>query len=196
MQFIFKFIFTSLLFFTAGQAYAVLLPEPFHSPSSGEMTVSDLKWTDPAQLPEGIKKSSDYQKWSKDLSAPILWFAEINVDDNSKTQEILIASSASGSGGRNFLLMTEAKKGKWRALSQIFGAPIFITSQSSAYADLQTYHRSGGDMWLQVFKFKNQKYEFHTSTLIPRSLVTECFYQRWLQLNLLRARLSNLKCDF
>ncbi|OYU11148.1 MAG: hypothetical protein CFE38_14325 [Comamonadaceae bacterium PBBC1] len=123
-------------------------------------------------------------------------FSEINVDDNSKTQEILIASSVSGSGGRNFLLMTETKKGKWRALSQIFGAPIFIASQSSAYADLQTYHRSGGDMWLQVFKFRNQKYELHTSTLMPRSLVTECFYQRWLQLNLLRARLSNLKCDF
>lgn len=51
-------------------------------------------------------------------------------------------------------------------------------------------------MWLQVFKFKNQKYERHTSTLMPRSLVTECFYQRWLQLNLLRAQASNLKCDF
>lgn len=123
-----------------------------------------------------------------------MWFSEINVDDNNKTQEILIASSFSGSDGRNFLLMTETKKGKWRALSQIFGAPIFIASQSSAYADLQTYHRSGGDMWLQVFKFKNGKYQLHTSTLMPRSLVTECFYQRWLQLNLLRVRQSNLKC--
>lgn len=196
MSFFVKFTFVSLLFLTAGQAFAALLPEPFHSPSSVEITVSDLKWADPAQLPDGIKKSSDYQQWIKILDAPILCFSEINVDDNSKTQEILIASSVSGSGGRNFLLMTETKKGKWRALSQIFGAPIFIASQSSAYADLQTYHRSGGDMWLQVFKFRNQKYELHTSTLMPRSLVTECFYQRWLQLNLLRARLSNLKCDF
>lgn len=195
MPFIVKLIFTSLIFLTAGQAFAVLLPEPFHSPSSGEITVSDLKWTDPARLPEAIKKSSDYQKWSKDLDAPILWFSEINVDGNNKTQEILIASSFSGSGGRNFLLMTETINGKWRALSQIFGAPIFIASQSSAYADLQTYHRSGGDMWLQVFKFKNSKYQPHTSTLMPRALVTECFYQRWLQLNLLSARLSNLKCD-
>lgn len=196
MSFIVKFSFASLLFLTAGQAFAVLLPVPFHSPSSGERTVSDLKWTDPAQLPEAIRKSSDYKKWIKNLGAPILWSSEINVDDNNKTQEILIASSFSGSGGRNFLLMTETKKGKWRALSQIFGAPIFIASQSSAYADLQTYHRSGGDMWLQVFKFKNQKYEFHTSTLVPRSLVTECFYQRWLQLNLLSARQSDQKCNF
>lgn len=196
MLFIVKLTCASLLFLSASQAFSVLLPEPFQSPSSGEISVSDLKWTDPAKLPEAIRKSSDYQKWIKDLDAPILWFSEINVDDNNKTQEILIASSVSGSGGRNFLLMTETKKGKWRALSQIFGAPIFIASQSSAYADLQTYHRSGGDMWLHVFKFKNQKYELHTSTLMPRSLVTECFYQRWLQLNLLRARQSDQKCNF
>lgn len=196
MLFITKLTCASLLFLTASQAFAVLLPEPFHSPSTGEITVSDLKWADPAQLPDGIQKSIDYQKWSNDLDSPILWFSEINVDDNNKTQEILIASSFSGSGGRHFLLMTETKKGKWRALSRIFGAPIFIASQTSAYADLQTYHRSGGDMWLQVFKYKNQKYKLHTSTLMPRSLVTECFYQRWLQLNLLRARESNLKCDF
>jgi hypothetical protein len=196
MLFITKLTCASLLFLAAGQAFSVLLPEAFHNPSSGEITVSDLKWADPAQLPDGIKKSSDYQKWMKELNAPILWFSEINVDDNKRTQEILIASSFSGSGGRNFLLMTETKKGKWRALSQIFGAPIFIASQSSAYADLQTYHRSGGDMWLQVFKYKNQKYERHTSTLMPRSLVTECFYQRWLQLNLLGARQSDQKCNF
>lgn len=196
MSFIVKFIFAYSLFFTAGQAFAVLLPEPFHSPSSGEITVSDLNWAEPAQLPNGIKKSSHYQKWKKELDAPILWFAEINIDSNNKTQEILIASSVSGSGGRNFLLMAKSQQGKWRVLSHIFGAPIFIASQSSTHDDLQTYHRSGGDMWLQVFKFKNQKYELHASTLMPRSLVIECFYQRWLQLNLLRARKSDQECNF
>lgn len=165
---------------------AFALPQAFHSPSSVEVTVSDLNWTNATNFPIEIEQSKDYKTWLKHMgNSPPSWFAEINVDKNDKTREILIASSYSGSGGRNFLLMTQ-KNGKWHELATIFGAPVFVKLNSTGYAELQTYHRDAGDMWLQSFKYQNGKYKRHAISLMPRAIVTECFYQRWLQLNLLK----------
>lgn len=178
-----------LLFFSA---YAGTLPRSFHEPASTELTVSDLNWQVPDQLPQGIRKSRAYQTWLKNVgNEQPAWFATIDIDGNEKTKEILIASSLSGSGGRNFLLILHTKKKGWNELATIFGAPIFMKSKPSGFADLQTYHRNGLEMWLQLFKYSNGKYKFLTETLIPRAIVTECFYQRWLQLNLLEPSLSN-----
>jgi len=129
---------------------AVAMPQAFHSPSVAELTVSDLNWTQPTNLPKEIEKSKDYKTWFKNMGdSPPLWFSEINVDNNKKTREILIASSYGGSGGRNFLLMAQTENGKWHELATIFGAPIFVKLNSKGYAELQTYHRNAGDMWLQ-----------------------------------------------
>ena len=177
-----------LLFF----AHANSFPKPFHEQASTEITVSDLHWQIPDQLPQDIRKSKDYLTWLKDVgNEQPAWFANIDVDSNEKTHEILIASSLSGAGGRNFLLVTQAKTGKWQQLATIFGAPIFMKSKPIGYADLQTYHRNGLEMWLQLFKYSNGRYKFHSITLMPRAIVTECFYQRWLQLNLLASSQSD-----
>jgi len=181
-----------VFFLLLSSAYAGTLPRPFHEPASTEITVSDLNWQVPDQLPQGIRKSRAYRTWLHSVyDEPPAWFAKIDVDGNEKTQEILIASSLSGSGGRNFLLIAQTKKKEWSELATIFGAPIFMKSKPNGYADLQTYHRNGLEMWLQLFKYSNGKYKFQTETLMPRAIVTECFYQRWLQLNLLEFSLSN-----
>lgn len=170
-------------------------PQAFHSLSLSEVTVSDLKWSNPINLQKEIEQSKDYKIWLKDMGyLPPLWFSEINVDDNEKTREILIASSYSGSGGRNFLLINQSKSGKWHELATIFGAPIFVKLNSTGYAELQTYHRDAGGMWLQSFKYQNGKYTRYALSLMPRAIVTECFYQRWLQLNLLKAN-QIVRCD-
>lgn len=175
-------------FFLLFSAYANSLPKSFHEPSTTEITVSDLNWQVPDQLPQDIRKSKAYKNWIKSVNdEPLAWFASIDVDGNPKTRELLIASSLSGSGGRNFLLIAQTKKKEWNQLATIFGAPIFIKSKPNGYADLQTYHRNGLEMWLQLFKYSNGKYKMQTATLIPRVIVTECFYQRWLQLNLLES---------
>jgi hypothetical protein len=145
-----------------------------------------LNWKTSDELPLNIKKSKIYEKWIRNTwNQPPEWFAKIDIDDSDKTQEILIASSLSGSGGRNFLLITQTKNNEWNELAFIFGAPIFMKSNPSGYADLQTYHRDGAEMWLRSFKYINGKYKVQTQTLLPRSIVTECFYQNWLKLNLL-----------
>ena len=173
---------------------AATTPQPFLEPASTEITVSDLHWQIPDQLPQDIRKSNDNLKWLKGVgNQQPAWFANIDVDGNENTHEILIASSLSGAGGRNFLLIAQNKTGEWRQLATIFGAPIFMKSKSSGYADLQTYHRNGLEMWLQLFKYSNGRYKFYSATLMPRAIVNECFYQRWLQLNLIDASKTEAK---
>lgn len=183
-----KFIYAFYFLLSSSLASAFALPQAFHSPSLSEITVSDLNWIDLTNLPKEIPQSKDYRTWLKDMGeAPPLWFSEINVDDDEKTREILIASSYSGSGGRNFLLMIQTKNGQWNELVKIFGAPIFLKLNSTGFAELQTYHRNAGDLWQQSFKYQNGKYKRYAINLMPRAIVTECFYQRWLRLNLLNA---------
>lgn len=189
-----NFIFALCILYFSNFVAAFTLQQASLGPSSIEVTVSNLNWTNLSNFPKEIEQSKDYKKWLKDMgNSPPLSFAEINVDENEKTREILIASSYSGSGGRNFLLLTQTKNGKWHELATIFGAPIFLKLNSTGYAELQTYHRDAGDMWLHSFKYKNGKYKRHAISLMPRAIVTECFYQRWLQLNLLKVN-SIVRC--
>jgi len=181
--------------FVSISALSQKLPEPFVNPSAGEITVSDLTWKSHQDLPEEIKKSRAYRAWLKDVwEEPPAWFANIDIDDNEKTREVLIASSLVGSGGRNFLLITKTKNSEWSQLATIFGAPIFMKSNSVGYADLQTYHRDGSDMWLYLFKYSNGKYKLYAKSLMPRAIATECFYQRWQRLNLALPRKTDRGC--
>ncbi len=168
--------------------YANSLSKTFHEPSSTEITVSDLNWQMPDQLPQDIRKSMVYRNWLHSVNdEPPAWFTNIDVDGNLKTRELLIASSLSGAGGRNFLLIAKAKSGQWSELASIFGAPILMKTKPTGYAELQTYHRNGLELWMRTFKISNGKYIIQTEALIPRAIVTESFYQRWLQLNLIES---------
>jgi len=160
------------------------LPPHFEEPNNREITTTNLRWRDANQLPSDIRKSKAVSAWMKNLGdSEIAWFAQIDIDDRKQTTEFLIASSDGGSGGRNFLLIGSEKKGPWRQLAAFLGAPIFVMEDPKKPLTLQVYYRSG-DMWLLKHVYSNGKYKFHSSSKIPEVFVTECFYRRWQQLNL------------
>jgi hypothetical protein len=161
------------------------LPRPFAYPSSSEITASDLEWKNAKQyLSKEIAESKAVRVWKKDLyDFEAEWFAPIDIDENKRTREVLIASSYGGSGGRQFLLIRQGKNGEWRKLAAVHGAPIFIKQKPGTPSNLQVYYRNG-DMWLLSYGYSGGKYRYLSESFLPRILVTECFYRRWQQLNL------------
>ena len=107
-----KALLASIALCTIQTGYAQnYLPRPFIEPSSREITVSDLHWSDATQLPINVQKSKTVRAWMKNLGdSRIKWFAPIDIDDSMRTTEFLIASSDGGSGGRNFLLVGSEKR--------------------------------------------------------------------------------------
>ena len=161
------------------------VPRPSAQPTSTETTVSDLQWKPASQIPPSLSESTAMRSWVKNLyDHEPTWFASVDVDSNSQTKEVLIASSFSGSGGRNLLLVAQDKRGHWRMLASFLGAPIFIVAESKKAMDLQVYSRSAGEMWLSSLFFSGGRYRLHSEVFIPRILVGPCFYMRWQQLNL------------
>jgi hypothetical protein len=161
------------------------LPRPFASPSSNEITVSDLQWQDAKDLPKSLSKSKAFKEWMHDLyESDAEWFASTEVDGNKQTHEILLASSWGGSSGRNFLLVSQTKNGHWRKLGAFLGAPIFTLEGPGKPAKLQVYYRNFGDMWLSNYAYSGGGYRIQSESIIPRIFVNECFYRRWQQLNL------------
>lgn len=182
-----KIIIFSLIYLHIISSFAGNNAKFFQSSTFSEITVLDLEWKNSDSLPKDILASKPYQAWLKYVvaSSPSKGYAEINIDGNTETQEILIASSLSGSGGRNFLLIQKSKNNNWKELASIFGAPIFMKSDSSIHTDLQTYYRDGLEMWLNSFSYNNGYFKIRSKIQIPRAFVTECFYQKWLQINLI-----------
>ncbi len=181
----YKLLVTVSLICLAELCHGQGLPRPFAYPRDSEITVSDLEWKDFNQkLPKKIAESKAVRDWKKDLyDFDAEWFAPIDIDENKKTNEILIASSYSGSGGRNFLLIGQGRNGQWRKLAGFLGAPIFIREKPGKPYKLQVYYRNG-DIWLRNYVYSGGRYIFLFESYMPTIIVTECVYKRWQQLNL------------
>ncbi len=157
-----------------------------------EVTVEDLEWIKPEFLPREIETSSVLKDWIRTLyGEPIRAFAEINTDGDKSTREILIASSYGGSGGRNFLLISKRSGQPWREGATIFGAPVFVGVNRDSYA-LQVYYRRHGEMFVRYHDFNNYRYIFKHEEKVPASLIDECFYRNWQQLNIFRPANSSV----
>jgi hypothetical protein len=185
---LFRIYFSIAMIVFSGLGHVMPLsdvPRPFARPTSSEITVSDLQWKAASQIPESLRRSTALRSWVKDVYGhEPSWLASVEVDSSNQTHEVLVASSYSGAAGRNFLLVAQDKKGHWRTLTSILGAPIFVEDAPNRAMDLQVYSKWAGEIWLSRLVFSGGKYRFHSETRMPRILVGPCFYMRWQQLNL------------
>ena len=163
--------------------------------SSTEIIVSDLKWTSSALMPKNLRSDPVVKRWMSRFAAEPDQFAEIDIDNNERTREILIADGDFPSGGRAFLLLSQTSSSNWVELLGFRGAPIFTgLNRPGKSMDLQVYSRDAGDMWVSYFKRKTDKYFYKGDQYVPRIFSTKCSHLLWQQLNLLKIARKN-ECD-
>jgi len=154
--------------------------------SSAEIIVSDLRWKSAADMPRDLLNASVLKRWMAEFAAVPSQFAEIDIDGNEKTREVLIADGDFPGSGRAFLLVSQSSKSIWVELVGFRGAPIFTaTNRLGQSMDLQVYSRRAGDMWISHFRRNRGRYVHIGERYVPRIFSTECSHRLWQQLNLM-----------
>jgi hypothetical protein len=181
---LFRIYFSIAMIVFSGLGHVMPLsdvPRPFARPTSSEITVSDLQWKAASQIPESLRRSTALRSWVKDVYGHrghpgLLQLKWIQAIRRTKCWLPVVTVALLG---RNFLLVAQDKKGHWRTLTSILGAPIFVEVAPNRAMEFAGFTPNGPVKFVEQIGFLRWKISFSIRDAYARILVGPCFYMRW-----------------
>ena len=137
-----------------------------------------------AALPKQIR---DNFKHPEPIYGSYLEFAFIDVNGDGKDELLIVDPINFGSGGRNYFLLQEMRRGTWKMIGEFAGGPVFKqrygTKRRSYYRVISNW-RFGAEVVQYVYDHDGNRYRLATKTEVARSLTDSCWwYAYWQKLN-------------